>query len=346
MEQELEILGGQTLEEALGDPGDTAQPTEAETVLEEIGTRSALDIFGSQSTLEVAGKGAAQVYDLTFWMTLGFGLVFVLVMALVWLAWTRRRPAGAWWVWSGGIVLPLAAIATLMTASTAALLAMTRSAPDALVIEVTGHQFWWDVVYDPQGAALRDANALILPANRPVTLRLASDDVIHSFWVPSISGKMDMIPGRVNELTITATETGQFRGQCAEFCGLSHPLMAFEVTVLPAAAFDAWLEDMGAPAPDPARPDLVAGRAVFLEACCAACHAIRGVAEGGRLGPDLTRLGARASLGAGMWRMNQGNVAAWIADVQDMKPGAQMPAYNHLSGPDLRNLSAYLVSLK
>jgi cytochrome c oxidase subunit 2 len=311
-----------------------------------IGGRSALETFGSQSTLDPAGLGAAEVYPLTVVMTLGFGVVFVFVMALVWYAWARNRPAGNWWIWGGGIVLPLIAIIGVLVFSTAALVATTRDDPDALVIEVTGHQFWWDVVYDPGGIALRDANEVVLPRGRPVTFRLQTADVIHSFWVPSISGKMDMIPGRLNELTVTATETGRFRGQCAEFCGLSHPLMAFEVTVLPPEAFDEWLEDTQGEAEDAARPSLLAGRETFLREGCPACHEIRGVAEGGQLGPDLTRLGARPSLGAGMWRMNQGNVAGWIADVQDMKPGAQMPSYNHLSGPELRNLSAWLVSLR
>lgn len=341
MEDELDILGGRTLRQVADDP-DALRPDP----LARMGEQSALDIFNSQSTLHPAGLGAGLVYDLTLWMTIAFGAVFVFVMALVWIAWARRRPAGQWWVWSGGVLLPLVAIVTLMVASTAALVATTRAEPEALVIDITGHQFWWDVVYDPDGIALRDANEVILPEGRPVTLRLRSNDVIHSFWVPSISGKMDMIPGRMNALTVTATRAGQFRGQCAEFCGLSHPLMAFEVTVLPAAAFDAWLATTRGEARDAARPDLLAGRDVFLDSGCAACHEIRGVAEGGRLGPDLTRLGARASLGAGMWRMNQGNVAGWIADVQDMKPGAQMPSYNHLSGPELRNLSAYLVSLQ
>ncbi|MFW5655402.1 MAG: cytochrome c oxidase subunit II [Roseicyclus sp.] len=358
MDEELDILDG-AIREALNlDPRDIDMPEgDTEVTVEEIeietaprpdmpGEGSALDIFGSQSTLDIAGLGADRVYDLTLWMTVAFGAVFVFVMALVWFAWARQRPAGHWWIWSGGIVLPIVAIVTLLVGSTAALVATTRPAEDALVIEVTGHQFWWEVVYDPEGLALRDANELVLPRDRPVTLRLTSADVIHSFWVPSIAGKMDMIPGRVNTLTVTATETGRFRGQCAEFCGLSHPLMAFEVTVLPGEAFDTWLDTTPGEARDAARPDLLAGRDVFLDSGCAACHEIRGVATGGRLGPDLTRFGARPSLGAGMWRMNQGNVAGWIADVQDMKPGAQMPSYNHLSGPDLRNLSAYLVSLR
>jgi len=308
--------------------------------------QSALDIYGAQSALEPAGFGAAIVFDLTFAMTVAFGTVFVGVMLLVWLAWRRDRPARHWWVWSGGIVLPVVSILVLMVASTAALVAMTRSDDTALVVDVTGHQFWWDLVYDPDGLAVRDANEMVLPAGRPVTLRLQSADVIHSFWVPSLSGKMDMIPGRVNTLTLTATEPGRYRGQCAEFCGLSHPRMAFEVVVLEPAAFDRWLIRTAGEARDAARPELLRGRQVFIDYGCAACHAVRGVATGARLGPDLTRVGARGSLGAGMWRMNQGNLAGWIADVGDMKPGAKMPSYNHLSGPDLRAVSAWLVSLK
>jgi len=307
---------------------------------------SALDLFGSQSTLRPAGQGALEIFDLTMAMVAVYGVVFVGVMALVWIAWRRERPAGQWWIWSGGVVLPLVSILVLMAASTAVLVASTRPAPEAMVVEVTGHQFWWDIVYDPEGDSLRDANELVLPRGRPVTLRLASADVIHSFWVPSVAGKMDMVPGRVNTLTVTATEAGRFRGQCAEFCGLSHPMMAFEVVVLEPGAFDLWLAGVQGEARDAARPELVDGREVFIDYGCPACHEVRGVAEGGRLGPDLTRVGARGSLGAGMWRMNQGNLAGWIADVGDMKPGAQMPSYNQMSGPELRAVSAWLASLR
>lgn len=306
---------------------------------------STLGDFGAQSTLIPAGQGAAAILPLTWGMTIVFGIVFVLMMALVWFAWARSG-GRTWWIVAGGIVLPLVSILILMVFSTSTLRAITRAHPDSLVIDVTGHQFWWDVVYDPGGLALRDANEIVLPKGQPVTLRLMSDDVIHSFWVPSIDGKMDMIPGRTNTLTVTATETGRFRGQCAEFCGLSHPLMAFEVVVLEPEDFLRWFDDAMGEAEDAAQTQLVQGREVFETAGCPACHEVRGVAEGGRLGPDLTRLGARATLGAGMWRMNKGNLAGWIADVQDMKPGAKMPSFNHLSGPELRAVTAWLASLK
>jgi len=218
--------------------------------------------------------------------------------------------------------------------------------PEAPVIEITAYQYWWDVVHHSEGLSLRDANEIVLPLNMAVTLQLKSNDVIHSFWVPSVSGKMDMIPGRINELTITATKEGRFRGQCAEFCGLSHPLMAFEVLVLPVEEYAAYLESLDEDARDAVTPQQRRGKEVFLTSGCTACHAVNGVSENGRLGPDLSRVGARASLGAGMWRMNKGNLAGWIADVGDMKPGAQMPSYNDLSGPDLRAVAAWLESLK
>jgi cytochrome c oxidase subunit 2 len=314
--------------------------------MEQVETGSALDVFGSQSSLGPAGFGAEAIFGLTYAMTLGFGIVFVLMMLLIWYVWKSNRGARAWWVWAGGIVLPLVSITVLMGFSTYTLQSITEREDDAFVIEVTGKQFWWDIVYDPDGIAMRDANEIVLPRGVPVTLRLKSDNVIHSFWIPSIAGKMDMIPGRVNEMTLTATETGRFRGQCAEFCGLSHPDMAFEAVVVEPDAFERWVIETKDEAEDAARPMLRRGREVFLKAGCAACHAIRGVAEGARLGPDLTRVGGRGALGAGMWRMNQGNIAGWIADVGDMKPGAQMPSYNHLSGPDLRAVSAYLMSLE
>lgn len=308
--------------------------------------QSVLGQHDSQSTLIPAGVGADSTLLLTVAMTFAAALIFVGVMGTIWLAWRRDRPAHVWWLWAGAFVLPVIALTALVVGSTFTLASIGRIDRDALVIEVTGHQFWWDVVYDPQGRALRDANEIVLPVDTPVTFRLKSDDVIHSFWVPSVSGKMDMIPGRVNELTVTATRTGRFRGQCAEFCGLSHPLMAFEVEVVGKDAFGAFLETMDGEARDADSLQLARGRDVFLDEGCSACHAIRGVAEGARIGPDLTRIGARGTLGAGMWRMNVGNLAGWIADVQDMKPGAEMPSYNHLSGPDLRAVSHYLASLE
>jgi len=307
---------------------------------------STLGQFASQSALNATGLGAELTLTLTIALHVAAAVIFVTLMCLITWAWFRGSGAREWWIWTGGVFVPAVSLIALVVGSTITLAAIRADADDATVISVRGYQFWWDVTYNVDENPVRDANEIYLPLGEPVTFRLTSDDVIHSFWVPSISGKMDMIPGRVNELTVTANELGRFRGQCAEFCGLSHPLMAFEVVVVTPAQFEAFVEDLRQEARDPDTPLLTAGRNVFVNAGCAACHAIRGEAEGGVLGPDLTRVGARAALGAGMWPMNVGNLAGWIADVQDMKPGANMPSYNHLSGPDLRAVAHYLDSLK
>jgi cytochrome c oxidase subunit 2 len=312
--------------------------------------KTALETFGSQSALQPGGRGAEVAMDLTVLLHISAVVIFALMIALFWFAWRSDRGPARWWIWSGGVAFPLVALTALTILSALSLNTLTRlereTTAETMVVDVTGYQFWWDIVYEPRGAAIRDANELYLPVGVPVRLRLRAADVIHSFWVPSIAGKLDMIPGRVNELTVMATKPGRYRGQCAEFCGVQHPRMAFEVVVLPEAEFRDWLAATKGEARDAARPELLRGRDLFVDTGCPACHEIRGVVTGGRLGPDLTRVGGRGALGAGMWRMNVGNLAGWIADVQGMKPGARMPSFDVLSGPDLRAIAAYLASLK
>jgi cytochrome c oxidase subunit 2 len=174
---------------------------------------------------------------------------------------------------------------------------------------------------------------------------LHANDVIHSFWVPNLAGKTDMIPGRVNRMVIQADRPGVYRGQCAEYCGLQHSLMSFDVIVLPRAEFDSWMARLAQPIGDPEAPELRRGRDLFLTLGCGTCHAIRGF-TGGRLGPDLTQLGARRTIAAGALPGGVGNIAAWIASAQHLKPGNLMPSYDQLAGPELRAVSAYLESLK
>ncbi|MAM62986.1 cytochrome c oxidase subunit II [Maritimibacter sp. UBA3975] len=305
---------------------------------------STLDTFGSQDTSNVAGFAAGETLWLTVLMSAAGVAIFVVVMVFIALAWRGRGGGQTWWIVGGGVIFPVVVIGTLFVTSTFVLRAIAGPSTPAHVIEVTGKQFWWDVIYDPEGRALRDANEVVLPLGEPVEIRLKSTDVIHSFWVPSIAGKMDMIPGRVNTLTVTATREGRFRGQCAEFCGLAHPLMAFEAVVLPPEEYDAFLADLDGEARDAVTPQERRGAEVFQTSGCVACHRVQGISDA-RIGPDLTRVGGRAALGAGMWEMNTGNLAGWIADVGDMKPGAEMPSYNQLSGPDLRALVAWLESL-
>jgi cytochrome c oxidase subunit 2 len=189
------------------------------------------------------------------------------------------------------------------------------------------------------------ANELRLPVGEPVELLLRAEDVIHSFWVPNLAGKTDMIPGRVNRMVIQADRPGLWRGQCAEYCGTQHALMAFDVIAVPRAEFDAWLASLARPASEPETPFLREGRELFVALGCGACHAVRDL-TGGRLGPDLTQVGARRSIGAGTLPGGVGNIAAWIASAQHLKPGNRMPSYDQLEGPQLRALAAWLESLR
>jgi cytochrome c oxidase subunit 2 len=164
-------------------------------------------------------------------------------------------------------------------------------------------------------------------------------------WIPNLAGKTDLIPGRVNRMVIEARRPGIYRGQCAEYCGLQHALMAFDVVVVTRDEFDAWLTALSQPTREPETAELREGRDLFLKQGCAVCHAVRGVAEG-RLGPDLTQIGSRRSIGAGALPGGVGNIAGWIASAQHLKPGNIMPSYDQLEGPQLRALAAYMESLK
>jgi cytochrome c oxidase subunit 2 len=201
--------------------------------------------------------------------------------------------------------------------------------PGALVVAVTGHLWWWDVSYRDAatGAEIRTANEIRIPTGRPVYLALDSADVIHSFWVPELAGKMDMVPGRLQHLLVSAERWGIFRGQCAEFCGEQHARMALHVVAVAPAAFDRWLAAQAGPARAPATPRQEAGRDAFLANRCDACHAVRGLTADARLGPDLTHVGGRMHLAAGTLPNTGQGRAAWIAHVQSVKSGARMPSY-------------------
>ena len=185
-----------------------------------------------------------------------------------------------------------------------------------------------------------------LPVGAPVELVLRTADVIHSFWVPSLAGKLDMIPGRTNVLRMRAIRAGLFRGQCAEFCGAQHTLMAFHVVALDKADFDAWWASAVQPARQPAPGLRETGQRLFVSAGCGACHAIRGTPAAGDLGPDLTLVGARPSLAAGTLPNTVGAMAGWIASAQHLKPGNRMPSFAQLDGRELRAIAAYLAGLE
>jgi cytochrome c oxidase subunit 2 len=218
---------------------------------------------------------------------------------------------------------------------------------DAVSIQVIGHQWWWEVKYDgpTPDQSFTTANEIRVPVGKPVRARLESRDVIHSFWVPSLNGKMDLITGQTNETEFKAERPGVYRGQCAEFCGLQHALMALEVIALPADQYEAWRsQQLKSPrvADDPV---LAHGDSLFRAKGCGLCHTISGTPAGGKIGPDLTHVGGRRTIGAGTLPMTAGNLAGWIVDPQHIKPGNKMPAVP-LAAKDLDTLVSYLEALK
>lgn len=248
-------------------------------------------------------------------------------------------------VWIGGLAFPVVVLTGLLIYGLSLTTRLAEAPqPGEMRVRVIGEMWWWRVAYlDEAGAeAIQDANEVYIPVGRPVVFELEAADVIHSFWVPRLGGKMDMIPGRRNLLRLQADKPGVYAGQCAEFCGGPHALMGFVVVALPAAEFDAWRAARARPQP----PAAGEGAAVFARAGCGACHTIRGTEANGLAGPDLTHVGSRRTLGAGILPNGPGAMAGWISDSQAIKPGNRMPAYPVLTGPELRAVSAYLESLK
>jgi cytochrome c oxidase subunit II len=309
---------------------------------------------GQQSALRPSGPGAQDAAILWWAMLAGsiviFGLVLALLLYAVLRPPERRRPVPLErMIVAGGIALPVVTLSILlpfglnMGASTYAELPA-----DALSVRVEGRQWWWKVQYVEDGstASITTANEIYLPVGEPVELLLSSDDVIHSFWVPRLAGKQDLIPGRVNRVVVEAREAGTFRGQCAEFCGLAHAQMALYVVALPPEEFRAWAERQRAPAELPRTEAETLGAAAFASRGCVLCHTVRGHDAWGQLGPDLTHVGSRRTIGAGLVANSVDNVATWIARNDEMKPGNQMPSYTHLDVDTRRAIAAYLESLK
>jgi len=308
-----------------------------------------------QSALHPAGPAADSAWEVMLVLFGGGTVLLAGVMLLLALSLRRARPVRArWWLWGGGLALPVGVLAALFVYGERHRPAWRPvPPPDALVVAVTGHMWWWDVRYEDRRAGLhfRTANELRLPAGRPVYLALASADVIHSFWVPALAGKMDMVPGRLQHLQVQADAPGRWRGQCAEFCGIQHARMALDVVALAPADFEDWArrqERAAEPAPVDVRR--AAGRDAFLRHRCDACHAVRGVtqagADGGR-GPDLTHAGSRLSLGAATLPNSVGALRDWVAHTQALKPGAQMPAGQARLPPQaIDDIAAWLAGLQ
>jgi cytochrome c oxidase subunit 2 len=327
--------------------------------------------IGEQSALETGGPSAERIGDLWNLMLVASTVVTGLVLlAFAWALW-HKRPSGlaaeadraadargARVMVGAGAVIPAIILGVLLVITMRVLGAVslpshTLAQPDdppvpgALTVKVTGRQYWWEVEYldaEPQ-RQFETANELRIPVGRRVLVRLATDDVIHSFWVPGLGGKMDLVPGRTNVTFIAASRPGVWRGQCAEFCGVQHAKMAFVVVAEPPDRWEAWAARQRMPAAAPRDSLALADREAFVATGCALCHAVRGTPARGELGPDLTHLASRLTLAAGTLPNTPGHRYGWIANPQAIKPGNKMPAVP-LSPQQLDAIVRYLGTLR
>lgn len=316
-----------------------------------------------QNMLRPGGPAARTLADAgNIVLFLFIGVTVVMWIILGWIPMRRRGTLGQhapWnargdlrWIMVGGIVVPLIVLGGVfvlglrtMSAFPMGDQAMHGPSP---VVRVIGHQWWWEVQYVYGGVSqhVADANEIHIPVGQPVDIDLESRDVIHSFWVPELHGKVDLIPGMVNRIRIQADRPAVFRGECAEYCGPQHAHMILVVRADAPGDFQKWLAHAREPGRAPVAPLEQRGRDVFMNGPCLLCHTIRGTAAHGLVGPDLTHVGGRLGIAAETLPNNIGTVEAWVTHAQSIKPHAQMPSLTMFSGEDARALAAYIRSLE
>jgi cytochrome c oxidase subunit 2 len=308
----------------------------------------------NHSALNPAGPRAQHIADLLLLFCAVSAVVYLAVIAfLVW-SMVRKRATIApdadrksTRVITAAVALTVLTLLTLAVADFVVQRGLSAHPADSLHIIVTGHQYWWEVEYDdPEPSQrLRTANELHIPVGRPVELVLTSQDVIHSFWLPSIMGKKDLIPGHTNTEVLLVDKPGKYTGQCAEFCGLQHAQMRLVVHADMPDEFERWKQQQLAPARTPDNPNEQRGQQVFLSSSCVLCHTIDGTPAAATVGPNLTHIASRSVLAAGAMANNAANLSGWILAPHRFKPGVQMPA-TALPPDDLAALTAYLESLQ
>lgn len=326
------------------------------TAVAVVGCLFLLSGCGKQSILSDKSPQAHGITVLWWWMLGVAAIVFFGAVALLTIAWFTRRTPGLPFLGERenvsqgmvvvfGIAIPLVTLVALFGVADVYLIRQT-SPPNprstAMTINVIGHQWWWEVRYP--GTQAVTANEIHIPVGTRVNVVATTADVIHSFWVPQLNRKVDMVPGMHNRVLLYSNRTGLFRGQCSQFCGFQHAHMSMYVFVQPRAAFNSWLTNMSAPAAKPAGAEARAGEKVFMNAQCASCHQIRGTPARATVGPDLTHLATRSSLASVTIRNNRAELAAWIHDPQAIKPGDRMPDLG-LPSSELGSLVAYLEGL-
>jgi cytochrome c oxidase subunit 2 len=307
---------------------------------------------GTQSALDPAGPEAEDVATLFFTMVVGGALIWCGVVGILFYASRKKHAydasrASRIILWCG-VVFPTVVLGALLSY---AVWLMPNIRPGfgtghsgLRTIDVAGEQFWWRVRYQNAGGspAFETANEVRVPVGERVLFKLTSPDVIHSFWIPVLGGKMDVIPGRENHLTLIADKPGTYRGVCAEFCGPSHAFMAFTVVAMEPQAFESWTKARGSF--NGARD--AEGLALFLKHGCSACHAISGTEARGTIGPNLSAFGDRGSVGAGALASTQEDIARFIRNPSEIKPGARMPHFSMLPEADIQRIAAYLKGLQ
>jgi cytochrome c oxidase subunit 2 len=324
-----------------------------------------------QSTTNTHGPAARSIHHLSLAMSIVFLITVFVMWALLAIALKKRRGSlqehmpidiggGQAWVVIGGLIVPLLVLSVFFFVGLELLsdfpihgmhegMNMNPGAsvpkPDILIV---GHQWWWEVHYltGDSDQQFTTANEIHIPAHRAVNIELESADVMHSFWVPSLHGKVDLVPGHPNFIRIEASEPGDFIGQCAEYCGVQHANMHILVVAQEPAAFDEWLANQRKPGVQPTSPQALMGQQAFLAGPCAKCHVIRGALAGGRVAPDLTHIGSRKYIAANSFPNNNAYLEAWITNAQSLKPGAKMPDITQYNGVQLRALVAYLRQLQ
>jgi cytochrome c oxidase subunit 2 len=311
---------------------------------------------GDQSALSPDSRPSREIETLWWWMLVAAGIVFFGAIAMLAMSWWRRRKKGLPWLGERkgatnglvvvfGIAIPVVVLISLFVVGNL-VVAKDTDAPAAgstqMALRVVGRQWFWEVRY-PGGPAVT-ANEIHIPVRTRVNVLASTADVIHSFWVPELNRKIDMINGRTNRVLLYADKPGTYRGQCAELCGLQHSHMAFQVIAEPEDQFRRWLANMAAPAEAPRDALAREGQHAFLTEQCASCHTIRGTPADGRLGPDLTHLATRRTLAALTIPNTRPYLAAWIRNPQAIKPGNKMPDLG-LSEPQINAVVDYLAGL-
>jgi cytochrome c oxidase subunit 2 len=314
---------------------------------------------GWQSALDPHGDQATGLYHLMNFIMIVCAAVWALVVVMLAMA-LQRQPLRAepfaidertqhkmTLVVAGSVAATVVIITIFTLTSYFATRTLAAQDEEVLSIRVRGLQWWWEITYSDTrpDQSFTTANEIHIPVGRPVRIELAADDVIHSFWVPSLAGKQDLIPGRSNAITVTARRPGVYRGQCAEFCGMQHARMAIIVVAQEPNDFESWRRNQLNTASAPANEEQRVGEQVFVGKACSACHTVRGTAAAGTNGPDLTHIASRRTIAAGVLETTRGSLAAWIADPQTVKPGNNMPMVP-LSPDELNAVSAYMASLQ